>query len=90
MSHAAELDFVWDRAGDTAAEREVTRLFGEWWTNFAKTGTPSAGGGAPRWPPYTASTQAVMKISQAPSVVMGLPEFSQCAVWDSLPPYTSL
>jgi len=89
IAHTAENPYVWNRASDTAAERDVSRFFGEWWTNFAKDGTPSASG-APQWLPYNASSQAVMKISESPSVVLGLPPFSQCAIWDTLPPYMSV
>ena len=84
--HTTELKYVWDRASDTEPDRKMSRMFGEWWTSFAFNGSPSAGG-VVAWPRYTSTAQEVVKINEVPSVTRGLPPFSQCAVWDSLPLY---
>ncbi len=50
-NHASELAYLFGTlpADAAPADRETARLIGDYWTNFAKTGTPD-GSGLPAWP----------------------------------------
>jgi para-nitrobenzyl esterase len=72
--HAAEVPFVfgtaantpagWPAIPDTAEERGLAAAMLDYWTSFARNGTPSAVGG-PAWEAFT-SGRAVMTFSDAP------------------------
>ncbi|MCA2013687.1 carboxylesterase family protein [Cereibacter sphaeroides] len=59
--HACEIAYVfdtmadappaWPKAPDTEAERDLTRVIGDYWTSFARDGRPCSEG-APDWPDY--------------------------------------
>ncbi|HEV7693066.1 MAG TPA: carboxylesterase family protein [Hyphomonadaceae bacterium] len=63
--HGGELSYLfgtklnaetWD-----AADEKVSKLMGDYWVNFAKTGDPN-GNGAPKWEPVTASSSRYLTI----------------------------
>jgi para-nitrobenzyl esterase len=68
--HASELPFFFGTvdvrhgAPTTPADRAASRLVQEYWVNFAKSGVPSATGGA-RWSPYTAAADNIMILDTA-------------------------
>jgi len=55
---------AWPRAPDTPAERALQEAMLGYWTSFARSGTPAAGG-QPAWQPYGA-TRAYMAFANAP------------------------
>lgn len=74
-AHATEPTFVFGTlvpqrgnggALPTAADRAISSLFMNYWTNFAKQGNPN-GNGLPYWPTYAGAGSNVMQINKAPA-----------------------
>lgn len=64
-AHGGELEYVfgtkpaehrWD-----AADRQISKLMGDYWVRFARTGNPN-GGGAPAWPAVTTQPTAYLAV----------------------------
>lgn len=78
--HASEVPFVfgtigatpsfWPAIPDTAAERRFSSAMLDYWTSFARNGTPSSTGG-PAWLPFNAAG-AFMHFGESPSASTGL------------------
>lgn len=75
-AHGGEMEFlfgtqpagqVWDEA-----DRETSRLMGDYWVRFARTGNPN-GDAAPEWRPMTPSDTAYLKIDAAPETLTTTP-----------------
>lgn len=74
--HACELAYLfdtmrqsppaWPKAPDTEEEASLPRIFGDYWTGFARDGVPRAEG-APDWPDY-AQGEAILHITDQPRV----------------------
>jgi para-nitrobenzyl esterase len=54
----------------TPAKQKLADIMSTAWTNFAKTGVPSAPG-LPAWQPYTPMHEAIMVLSPAPRLITG-------------------
>jgi para-nitrobenzyl esterase len=63
--HGAEIPYVFDThdgwLATVAADRQLTERLMGYWTNFARTGDPNAGG-LPAWPAYDAADAHVMTL----------------------------
>lgn len=82
--HGSEVRHVWASGEDvTRADRMVTRAMGQYWTNFAKRGTPNEAG-LQAWPAYNESTDLHLRIAETVEVGSGYAK-SRCDFWDSLP-----
>ncbi|MEI9852404.1 MAG: carboxylesterase family protein [Sphingomonas sp.] len=78
--HASELPFVfgrfdgvgprWPKIPDTPAQRALSNAMIDYWTSFARTGTPVAAN-APAWPAF-GSTGHYMHFAQTPQPATGL------------------
>ena len=74
--HACELAYLfdtmdqappnWPKADSTPQESDLTRIFGDYWSSFAHSGTPSATG-APVWPDYSQGG-AILHFAQSPKI----------------------
>ena len=74
--HACELAYLfdtmrqsppaWPKAPDTEGEATLTRIFGDYWTGFARDGVPLAEG-APDWPDF-AQGEAILHITDQPRI----------------------
>nr|WP_325252121.1 carboxylesterase family protein [Amylibacter sp.] len=74
--HACELAYLfdtmdqappnWPKADSTPQESVLTRIFGDYWSSFAHSGTPSATG-APVWPDYSQGG-AILHFAQSPQI----------------------
>ncbi|UXA15893.1 carboxylesterase/lipase family protein [Mycobacterium sp. SMC-4] len=82
-AHATELPYVWGNLragrkdptfalGGLKAGKEVSRRLRARWTNFARTGQPSAAPGEPQWDPYDDDRRATLVIDKQDSVVHDL------------------
>lgn len=76
--HGAEIPFVFDTlertlatASANDADRTVATTMHACWIAFAKTGQPTCPG-APAWPVFDASNDAVMRFGERPTVERGL------------------
>jgi para-nitrobenzyl esterase len=67
--HGGELSYLfgtrlnaetWD-----AADEKVSKMMGDYWVNFARTGDPN-GGSAPKWEPVTAGSKRIMVLEANP------------------------
>ncbi len=85
-SHADELPYVFGTLGSpgrAAPRREDTAMSAlvmAYWTNFAKTGNPNAGG-LPQWPAFTEKSQQVMTLDAASSA-RPVPNVPQLTAFD--------
>ncbi|BBX16481.1 carboxylesterase [Mycolicibacterium duvalii] len=79
-AHATELPYVWGNLvagrkdptfalGGLKAGKEVSRRLRARWTNFARTGEPSAPPGEPQWHPYDATRRPTLVIDKQDRVV---------------------
>jgi para-nitrobenzyl esterase len=75
--HAAELPYLfgtlrttpphWPAIPDTAEERTLSDVMGDYWTSFAKSGRPESDA-APTWPAYGAAGGPVLVFADTPRV----------------------
>jgi len=90
LSHGGEIIYVFDNLRDqptTIGPRTIPAATPEdhkigdaaiaYWVAFAKTGDPDSAGG-PRWPPYDASTEAVLEFGAAGPVLK--PQFHKASL----------
>ena len=63
--HGAELSYIFSTRMDSETwdenDREISRLMGDYWVNFARTGDPN-GTGLPHWQPVTSAKSPLMDI----------------------------
>ncbi len=78
--HGAELPYVFNTHDawlpTEGRDRELTRLMGRYWANFARAGDPNFAG-APAWPPLGAAGAATLVIGDATEIV-NHPEHRLC------------
>ncbi|MEU9030397.1 carboxylesterase family protein [Streptomyces sp. NPDC048383] len=91
-THGFELPYLFRVVDLAPPQRALSERMTEYWTRFARTGSPN-GPNAPAWPPLTAAP------SPAPASVLSLAAGADgirtvdaraehhCALWDSLPPF---
>src|SRR5262249_53512726 len=85
-THAAELqDLFGLPAGShgtlSARQGGLAEVMQEEWTNFAKTGVPSAGG-APAWPRFVLASQEVLSlVPPEPRVEADFATEHKCGIW---------
>jgi para-nitrobenzyl esterase len=86
--HGLEIPHVFDSWGRIPAaapwvrdrDRQMTRLMHECWVNFAKVGIPTCAG-APQWPRYRRSEDALMEFTDIPVIRRGLRQ-RQLDAWE--------
>ena len=63
-THGAEVSYVFGNLGPNyaATDREISSAMQQYWTNFAKSGTPN-GAGLPPWPIYGPSARGFMEFT---------------------------
>jgi para-nitrobenzyl esterase len=76
--HASEMVYMFDHLDLyplpwTDSDRAISRAMVRYWTRFAKTGDPNAGG-LPNWPKYTAAKPRRMVFKDAPKAMPYLPD----------------
>ena len=83
--HGAELPYLFDTHDDwlptAAADRELARLMGLYWTNFARNGDPNFEG-APRWPSFDAPGASTQVLGDAIAIIEH-PERRLCEALDA-------
>jgi para-nitrobenzyl esterase len=65
-THGAEVGYVFGSLGanNTDADRETSAAMQEYWTNFAKSGNPNAGGSKlPQWPKFDLAARGYMEFT---------------------------
>jgi para-nitrobenzyl esterase len=67
--HGAEVPFVFGLAGPssaryTAADQEISATLQDYWTGFAKTGSPGAAG-LPQWPKFDSAQRAYIEFTDS-------------------------
>jgi para-nitrobenzyl esterase len=88
--HGHEIPHVfdtWDRIPAAAPwirdrDRKMTRLMHECWVSFARTGIPRCDG-APEWPRYRRSEDAIMEFTDTPVIRRGL-RGQQLDAWEAV------
>jgi para-nitrobenzyl esterase len=86
-SHFAELWYVFDHLNQepwrwSETDREVAQTMSRYWTNFARSGDPNAGG-LPSWPAFTTASSRVLYIGD-PVTVGEVPNISSLTVLDAV------
>jgi para-nitrobenzyl esterase len=77
-THASEVSYVFGylergiggvgpRVPATPADRQISEVMQQYWTNFAKTGDPN-GGDLPKWPKFDVRTRAYIQFTDADPV----------------------
>jgi carboxylesterase type B len=61
--HSSELPYVFGYLppAANADDRAISAIVGDYWTTFAKTGSPSGAAGAPAWPRFKASRKTYLE-----------------------------
>jgi len=82
--HGAEISYVHDTAYDwlpaDETDRLLTEAMGQYWVNFAATGSPN-GDGLPQWPAFTAGAGDYQELGDAVRPGSGL-QTELCAILD--------
>ena len=87
-THASEVIYVFGNLDDKrpmrpdydAADYAISKAMQEYWTNFAKNGTPDSKG-LPAWPAYTADTRQYMEFTDKGPVAGSHLRGEQCKVF---------
>lgn len=84
--HGAEISYTHDTAYEwlpaNETDRRLTDIMGQFWVNFAATGSPN-GDGLPQWPEFTAETGEYLELGDTIEPGAGL-EADFCSVLDRL------
>jgi len=85
-AHASELQYLFQLNASalpgnlTAQQQRLAASMRRYWTNFARSGSPSASG-VPPWPRFGDGQQMISLIPPAPQLETGFAAEHQCAFW---------
>ncbi|MEU8777890.1 carboxylesterase family protein [Streptomyces sp. NPDC048606] len=86
-SHGSELPSLFTAGALTDRQRTLSERMRDYWTRFARTGSPNAPGD-PVWPRFASSPASVLNLDPRAGAIRAVDPAPahHCALWDALPP----
>jgi para-nitrobenzyl esterase len=86
-AHATDIPYLFDLLGKNylrgSAQQALGNTMIDYWTSFARTGTPSAPG-QPSWPKLTGSTGPTLQMNPAGIKTVSIAADHHCDFWKSI------
>ena len=79
--HGQDVNYVFQHVTEGESDIAVSKIIGDYWTNFAKTGNPD-GNNLPHWPEFKSDNQQVMYLTSPQPKVGEVPSLESMKVLD--------